>query len=132
MRSRLFFVLLLAVATAGAQREPKVTGFFTDMHSISESGDVVGTEVWLVYARGHYYAAVQDAEGEPDPPVIVPVNVSGSRIEFTTQQHLISASGAPLPEVPIYYSGTVSKAGLMLSVRWESGYSTEETEIVLE
>jgi len=60
------------------QGQPRVTGFFSNMEYIKEAGDVVGLEVWIVYARGSYWATVQVAEGEPDPPEVVPVQVSGS------------------------------------------------------
>ena len=105
-RVSLGVLILLAVVTSGAQQQPRVTGFFTNMHYVREAGDVVGTEVWVVYARGHFYAAFQDAAGEPDPPVVVPVDVSGSQIRFTIST----------PRAVTHYSGTVGKAGLMLSV----------------
>ena len=59
-------LLLLTVSGSHAQQEPKVTGFFTDMHYLQDVGDVIGTEVWIVHARGAYWATVQIAEGEPD------------------------------------------------------------------
>lgn len=98
-------VVILAIATSSGQQQPRVTGFFTDMRG-TPSGDVVGAEVWIVYARGKYYATVQDAAGEPDPPVIVPVEVSGSRISFTTH----------VAALVLNYAGTVTTAGLALSV----------------
>ena len=76
-------VVMMAITSSSGQQQPRVTGFFTDMRG-TPSGDVAGTEVWIVYARGNYYATVQDAAGEPDPPVIVPVDVAGSQIKFTT------------------------------------------------
>jgi hypothetical protein len=99
-------VVMLAIASSSGQQQPKVTGFFTDMHYIPEAGDVVGTEVWIVYARDKFYATVQDAEGEPDPPVVVPVEVSGSRIKFTIREQ----------NVILNYAGTVTRSGLALSL----------------
>ena len=101
-------LFLLAISGSNAQRQPKVTGFFTNMHYIPEAGDVIGLEVWIVYAREHFFATVQDAEGEPDPPVVAPVDVFGSQVKFVT--------GDPAPDTITHYQGTVSKAGLMLSV----------------
>jgi hypothetical protein len=62
---------VLSLMNSSAQQQPKVTGFFTDMHYIAQAGDVLGTEVWIVYARDRFWASVQEAEGEPDPPVTV-------------------------------------------------------------
>jgi hypothetical protein len=112
-------VVLLAIASSSGQQQPRVTGFFTDMRG-TPSGDVVGTEVWIVYARGKYYATVQDAAGEPDPPVIVPVEVRGSQIEFTTRRAMLSGNGRPLPDLVLNYAGAVTTAGLALSVNGNS------------
>jgi hypothetical protein len=109
-------LLVLSIGSSSAQQGPKVTGFFTNMHYVPAGGDVVGTEVWIVYARDHFYAAVQDAEGGPDPPVVVAVEVSGSRIKFTVKQPPINTPTVSIPEVTTHYQGTVSKVGLMLSV----------------
>lgn len=110
--------LLVVVSSSIAQQRPqvpRVTGFFSDMSYIPEAGDVVGTEVWIVYARGGYYASVQIAEGEPDPPYLVPVEVTGlTEVKFTISQPLKSGRKAGPPTV-IEFKGTVSNAGLMLS-----------------
>jgi hypothetical protein len=113
-------LLLLLIASSSGQQQPKITGFFTDMHYIQEAGDVLGTEVWIVYARGKFYATVQDAEGEPDPPFVVPVEVSGSRIKFTIREPLVFGDGRPAPDSVLNYTGTVTRAGLMLSVNSHS------------
>jgi hypothetical protein len=109
-------VVALAIASSSGQQQPRVTGFFTDMHSNPGSGDVAGTEVWIVYARGKFYATVQDAGGEPDPPVVLPVEVSGSRIKFTTQHALVFGDGRPAPDLVLNYTGTVTRAGLAISL----------------
>jgi hypothetical protein len=106
----------LAIASSSGQQQPTVTGFFTDMHYIPGPEDVVGTEVWIVYARGKFYATVVDAEGEPDPPMVVPAEVSGSRIKFTTRKAIRFGDGRPAPDLVMKYTGTVTRAGLALSV----------------
>ncbi|MCU1261694.1 MAG: hypothetical protein JWO80_4579 [Bryobacterales bacterium] len=107
-------LFLVATSSSGAQeREPSVTGFFTDMRYVRESGDLVGTEVWIMKAGGgRYYAAVQDAEGGPRIPVVVPVEVSGSRITFTIKEHLVDQDGRPATDLVIKYDGIVTRAGL--------------------
>ena len=112
--------LLLAASGSTAQQRPsvpRVTGFFSDMRYIQETGDVIGTEVWIVYARRSYYAAVQIAEGAPERPYVVPVEVTGlSGVKFTIRLPIFNKDGTPAPDAVIEFKGTVSKSGLMLSL----------------
>lgn len=63
-----------------------LTGVFTDLRRSAETGDVIGTEVFLLAAadggRTIYYALVQFAEGVPEPPQLVEVEAYGDRIAF--------------------------------------------------
>ena len=124
MKLKLYGCLLFAVVGLIAQQQtqaPRVTGFFSDMRP-TEAGDVVGTEIWIVYARGHYWAAVQEAEGEPNPPVVVPLDVSGlSTIKFTLTTHVVHGDGTPAPDLIRRYEGTVTEGGLLLSTPELSG-----------
>jgi hypothetical protein len=109
-------LLLLSLTSSSGQQKPTVTGFFTNMRYIPEAGDVLGDSVWIVYARGHFYAAIQDAEGEPDPPVVVPVEVSGLRVKFTVKIPMDGSILQPPPDVVTHYTGAATNAGLMLSI----------------
>jgi hypothetical protein len=106
----LLFVLL--VSGAVAQRKVPVTGFFTNMEYIKEAGDVVGMEVWIVYARGEYWATVQVAEGEPNPPVVVSVRVSGQHVAFALKQPSFHPDGTSAPDVVLNFDGLVGKSTL--------------------
>ena len=78
-----FVVLLSAcVAIGNAQNADRPTGTFTDMRYHRDSGDVVGTEVHVVYSRSGYYVVYQSSEGEPGIPVVVPAKVAGAELEF--------------------------------------------------
>jgi hypothetical protein len=114
VRLRISTCILILLAAYGltARQRPRVTGFFSDMHYIPGAGDVLGTEVWIVYARDRYYATVQLAEGEPDAPVVVPVEVSGSKVKFTVTEHAVNQDGRPAPDFAINFDGTVTRAGL--------------------
>ena len=68
--------------------EPKVTGIFSSMNLGAE--DVTGVEVFIVYSNSGYYAHVQCAEGAISRPIVVPVNVSGNRIEFNVPKSVSS------------------------------------------
>ena len=72
------------------------------MTYVSEAGDVVGTEVWIVYGGDGYYATVQLAEGVPMRPKVVPVEVRGTNVKF--------ALGAD--KDLLIFKGTVTRAGL--------------------
>ena len=83
------------------------------MRYIRETGDVVGTEIWIVYARGQYWGTVQEAEGAPNAPVVVPVEISGlSKVRFTITTHLMHGDGTAATDLVARYEGTVSNSGL--------------------
>ena len=111
-RTGAIILLFLMALTTGAQPTPKITGFFTDMHYIAEAGDMFGTEVWIVYVRDRYWACVQMADGAPDPPVVVPVEVTGSRVRFTVVEHPLYPDHTPAPVVPIKFDATATRTGL--------------------
>lgn len=105
------FFLLLAFGT-GAESKSGVTGFFSDMRYVREAGGVIGTEVWISYARDQYWACVETAEGEPNPPEVVAVDVSGSKIKFTIMKQRVDQNQNLLPEQRMDFTGTVSAAGI--------------------
>jgi hypothetical protein len=118
------FLLLAVSGSVGQQRPqgPRLTGCFSNMRYIRKAGDVVGTEVWIVYARSQYWAIVQEAGGEPNPPVVVRVEVSGlSKVKFTISTQLTYGDGKPAPDSVTRYEGTVNKNGLLLSTPELSG-----------
>ena len=75
-------LLCACVAIGNAENAPRPTGTFTDMRYHRESGDVLGTEVSIVYSRQGYYAVYQSSEGEPGVPVVVPAKVEGTSLQF--------------------------------------------------
>jgi hypothetical protein len=84
----LLFVLFssLPEVAAGSQAsvpEAKITGIYTDMRMHSQTGDVVGVEIFLVFSRSGYQVIFQDAEGSPSVPVVVPATIDADRIEFS-------------------------------------------------
>jgi hypothetical protein len=104
---------LLLVFDTGAQPKSGVTGFFSDMRYVREASGVIGTEVWITFARDQYWACVQTAEGEPNPPDVVTVDVSGSKIKFTIMKQSIDAQKNLLPEKRMDFVGTVSATGIV-------------------
>lgn len=103
--------LLLLFAT-GAEPKSGVTGFFSDMRYVREASGVIGTEVWISFARDQYWACVQTAEGEPNPPEVVSVDVSGSKIKFTIMKQRVDQQQNLLPEQRMDFVGTVNAAGI--------------------
>ena len=103
--------LLLAFVT-GAQPKSGVTGFFSDMRYVREANGVIGTEIWLTYARDQYWACVQTADGQPNPPDVVTVDVSGSKIKFTIMKQRMDAQQNLLPEQRMDFAGTVTATGI--------------------
>ena len=83
---------------------PQITGIYSNMRYVERAGDVVGMEIFIVGGVDSYYATVQIAEGAPEPPVVVKVEVKGSIIEFT----LPNNSGAN----PGRFTGRISAGGI--------------------
>jgi hypothetical protein len=96
VRIPILIVTIVAITTiAGATQQGRgVTGFFSTLHYGRESGDLGGVEIVISQARvnnprvrelprAQYYAYVQIAEGSPQEPQLVPVQVDGNRVSFT-------------------------------------------------
>jgi len=69
-----------------AAARPSVTGIFSDMYYSAEGGDVVGTEVFIMYTNQGYYATFQMAEGVPSVPALVQVSVDGVNVSFSVPE----------------------------------------------
>ena len=91
-------------ASQGKRAIPQITGIYSNMRYVERAGDVIGMEIFIVGGVDSYYATVQIAEGAPEPPVVVKVEVKGSRIEFT----LPNNSGVNLGR----FTGRISAAGI--------------------
>lgn len=71
-----------------------VTGTFTNLRYHQEAGDLVGTEIFIFFAGDSgYFALVQCSPGYPGAPVLVPVNVMGTRVSFNLP--VVSGSHCP-------------------------------------
>ncbi len=51
------------------------TGVYSNMSINPESGDLVGTEITILFSRNGYWLLYQSAEGEPNDPVLLPIRV---------------------------------------------------------
>ncbi len=75
------------VALDESQSKVRATGLFSNMRWVEEAGDVVGTEVFIVYStngKNDYWALVQTAQGVPDPPVLVKAKIENDHVEIST------------------------------------------------
>jgi hypothetical protein len=101
------FSILMATAIwplEASEKKAKVPGIYSDLHYNSEGGDLLGTEVFIVFSDANGYVAFfQCWEGGTTMPVVVPVKVEGDRISFSV----------PAPSLGEgKYQGSVSAAGL--------------------
>ena len=82
---------------AGAEKHIGITRIFSDMYFNQEGGDLLGTEIFIVYGGREtgYVAFVQESDGEPGPPMIVPVEANGDKASFTVPAP--SLPGVPIP-----------------------------------
>jgi hypothetical protein len=97
MSRSILVALLVALFSESQAASPKVTGVFSNMRFGTE--DVTGVEVFVTYSDKGHFAQVQCAEGAISRPVVVPVLVAGSYIEFAV----------PADSTPNAYSCPVGK-----------------------
>jgi len=101
-------------AMAPAKRPASPTGTFSSMYYNEEGGDLIGTEVRIVYTRKGFQGTVQDAEGEPDELILFTATIDGGN-NFT-----ISYT-SPRTGDPVTISGRVTEAGLETKTKWWTG-----------
>ena len=108
------FVISTLALQAGprTQSEPRIAGTYTDMHYIEESGDVLGTEVKIVFTGFNYQGALQIAEGPPGQLSLVDIAVKGSSIQFS----IPDGSGYPGS-----FNGVVTDGWLRGTFHFKSG-----------
>jgi hypothetical protein len=96
-----------------AQNDVRVTGTYTDMYYNEEAGDVLGEELKIVDTRGgHYQGALQFADGEPGPLILVNINVSGKHVSFAMPD--IDSNGGS-------FSGTLEKGLIRGDFQFKQG-----------
>jgi hypothetical protein len=78
----LYFVVIPTSIAAAAPSQPRVAGIYSNLEYNEGGGDVLGIEVLLMPTVKGWYAVVQQAEGEPSVPVVVPAIVKADRVTF--------------------------------------------------
>ena len=112
----LAIVMALSVwpSIAPAQRPANPTGTFSSMYYNSESTDLRGIEIRIVYTRKGFQGTIQDAEGEPGELIPIEVTIDDGNnftISFTD----------PSTNDPVTISGRITKAGLEKKTKWGMG-----------
>jgi hypothetical protein len=84
-----------------------VSGIYSDLKYIPEAGDLLGTEIFIVYGgdSGHF-AFIQCSEGWPGRPVLVGAKIEGTRVELSA--HHDNESQCPKAK----FIGTITRSGL--------------------
>jgi hypothetical protein len=87
------------------------TGTFSDFSYNSESGDLGGVEIRVVYARGGYQATIQFAEGEPSKLVLVDVQFKENNLSFKISKSTYEG----------YFEGKIEKNRLKGKFKFKGG-----------
>ncbi len=96
-------MIALSTFAIAAGVKPRITGIYSDLRYNQEGGDLLGTEIFIVYAdHDDYFAFVQCWEGGTTPPVVVPVKSTEDMISFTVPEPSLGAGS---------YEGRVTEAG---------------------
>jgi hypothetical protein len=69
-----------------AKSQSKVTGIFTTLTSDRETGDISGTEIFVMHSNMGYYVTYQCAAGEVSEPVLLKAKIVGSVIQFSVPE----------------------------------------------
>jgi len=121
MLSALAGILLVALsvcsrsglyASTNPQVQPRISGAYSDMRVIEDAGDVVGTEIKMVYAEDHFQGELQFAEGTPGRPVLVNVIQEGSAVTSAVPHD---------SELPGSFTGEVSDGLLRGTFHFKDG-----------
>ncbi len=87
--------LALAIAVVGAQpsQRPRVTGIYSDMRSSAQTGDADGYEIFVLWGVDKGFVLVQEAEGAPGDPVLVPAVLTDSTLTFDLRETILRGLG---------------------------------------
>jgi len=76
-------VLTLSFRASATDTKAHITGIYSDLEYNQEGGDLLGTEIFIVYsADDSFVGFVQCWEGGTTRPDVVPIKVSGDTISF--------------------------------------------------
>ncbi|MBW7889205.1 MAG: hypothetical protein H3C35_12735 [Bacteroidetes bacterium] len=105
-----FFLLFLPTVLLYSQQKEALTGCYTNLEYLKETGDVVGIEITIVFStdgtNNQYYALVQEAHGKPNPPFLVKLETSKEGISFTNPAGKIFKGKITKKELTGKYDGT--------------------------
>jgi len=108
--------LLILNGSMGAAVKLAITGIYSDMCYNTESGDIVGMEIYVIYSKAGYYVIYQSSEGEPSIPVIVKTTIKDSAIEFHIPE------GVPFSGD---FQGQITSYGIEGRIVGYSGYASK-------
>jgi hypothetical protein len=97
-----------------ARSVPHLTGTYSDMYYNAEGGDVLGTEIRIVYTRKGFQGVIQFSEGEPEELVVVDIQIKGNAVSFVVPE--------PSPYVG-EFTGAISDGILRGEFRYKNGVS---------
>ncbi len=112
-------IVLAALVVSGASftppraTRPRITGLYSSM-AFTPSGDLGGVQLFITYADS-FYVHFQMAEGTPDAPMLMNLQVRDSTISFVFPSGTKYATGLR------NFTGTVSPAGIR--GKFSNGYS---------
>ena len=113
MRRTAFLPIFLLLALPALAAEEPRTGTFSDMYYNEAGGDLLGTEVRIVYGREGHKVVFQTASGIPDDPVVVDARFTDGFLEFALQ--------AGQWDKPAHFRGRIVARRLMGTLTDEDG-----------
>ena len=114
MRRAAAILLIVATTAISPQGTPTlrrglIFTTWSSMDYVTESGDVIGTEITVVPQYLTAYVIFQCTEGAPSSPILLPAKTTATSVDFTVPE-------SPDQLCPGHYVGNVTPKGLALTM----------------
>jgi hypothetical protein len=92
---RLFigFAVLALFIKIWQEPHDRLTGIYSDLEYHDESGDLAGTEIFLINTKKGYYIYFQSSDGSGGVPVVVPAKLNENKLTFEIPEDVADFSG---------------------------------------
>jgi hypothetical protein len=94
----------------------RLTGIYSDLQYHDKSGDIAGTEIFLINTKKGYYIYFQSSDGSGGMPVVVPAKLNNNKLTFEIPENGTDFSG--------FFQGEITDK--VLSGRFKNGVLSKD------
>lgn len=89
----IYFFLISILSNAAELPANSLTGIYSDISFNKESGDLLGSEIFLMRGNNEFFVVFQSAQGVPSTPVLVTAKIKGNKLSFQLPKNDNAYSG---------------------------------------